>query len=162
MSEDKVYECLVAIYAVFQKVAPARNSPTVKMLASKVQDIPDTLDTYIVDKMIERDTMPANLIGAFHGAWASWRMENPNLVRRERCPMCQGSGGWTYYKELEGRWRELFSFCPVCSKKDGHVCKTPAQLREEGLLVLPTDYPGGACAFRQARRIPVYALEVSA
>lgn len=162
MTEQKVYECLVAIYAIFSKTAPSRSSPTVKMLAQKVQDIPDSLDEYIVAKMTERDTMPQNLINAFNGAWASWRMENPNLVRRERCPMCQGAGGWTYYKELEGSWRELFSFCPVCSKQEGHVCKSPAALREEGLLVVPTDYRGGPCAFRQKHRIPVYALEVTA
>ena len=160
MTEEKVYQCLVAIYAVFQKVAPARGGPTVKMLAQKVADIPDHLDEYIVDKLAERDTMPQNMINAFKGAWMTWRMENPNLVQRERCPVCQGSGGWTYYKELEGRWRELFSFCPMCAQKDGHVCKTPAQLREDGLLVLPPGYRGGACAFRRAHGLNVYPVEM--
>lgn len=159
MTEQKVYECLVAIYAIFSKTAPSRSSPTVKMLAQKVQEIPDHLDEYIVDKMTERETMPQNLISAFRGAWATWRMENPNLVTRERCRLCQGQGGWTYYKQLDGRWREFFSFCPACSPREGHVCKPPAQLREEGLLVLPHDYPGGPCAFRRDKNLNCYDME---
>lgn len=160
MTEEKAYQCLVAVYAIFNKTAPGRSSPQVQMLAAKTQDIPDSLDTYIVDKMTERDTMPQNLINAFRGAWATWRRENPNLVARETCPVCHGRGGWTYYKAIEGRWRELFSFCPACCQRDGHVCKTAAQLREEGLLVLPDDYPGGACAFRRDKGLAVYPVEL--
>ena len=156
MSEDKVFQCLVAIYAVFQKTAPSRSSPTVKMLASKVQDIPDRLDTYIVDKIAERDTLPQNLINAFKGAWTTWRMENPGMVRHETCPVCHGHGGWLYFREAEGRLREFFSFCPVCSRKEGMVCKTEAELLESGLLVLPNDYPGGRLKFIADHDLALY------
>ena len=148
MTEETAYRCLVAIYGIYGKVAPAAGSATVKMLAQRVTDIPDRLASYVVDKVGDQNTLPQNLSKAFRGAWHTWQMENPNQMHTEACRVCGGFGGWNYYhNDEDGILREYFSFCPVCSWKEGRKCKTQAELEELGLLVLPNDYPGGRLKF---------------
>lgn len=150
MTETNVYSAVSEIFAIFGKNPPARSSPVVSVLAERVEDIPDRVREYIVDRIAQNKLMPTNLVQAFRDAWDSYCQAHPSAAgRAEKCQYCYGNGGWNYFRE---DWPFPFwSFCPHCTPQNEATRLTPRQLMEKGYAVVPSNYPGGVEAFRQQK-----------
>lgn len=150
MNEDNVYSIVREIYATFGKSAPARTSDIVSAVARRTADIPDRVSQYIIDRVTDRPTMPANLSQAMREAWNAYCLAHPTArSERNTCRYCYGNGGWVYFKsDSDGRIWQYWSFCPHCQPENESVRKTPRMLMDEGTLVVPSDYPGGVARFR--------------
>lgn len=149
MREDEVYAAVAEIYAIFGKNPPSRSSAVVEVLAKRVEDIPDRVRGYIVDRVALNKAMPTNLVQAFRDAWDSYCLAHPTAkAEKAYCRMCYGNGGWVYFKVIEGRSCQFWSFCPHCQPENEATRKTPRQLQDEGALVVPSNYAGGVAKFR--------------
>lgn len=149
MTEDTVYSAISEIYAIFGKNAPSRSSTVTEVIARRVEDIPDRVRDYIVDRVAMQKALPANLSQAFRDAWESYCLAHPTAkAEKAYCRMCYGNGGWVYFKVIEGRTCQFWSFCPHCTPENEATRKTPRQLQDEGALVVPSNYTGGVARFR--------------
>ena len=149
MTEDNVFKALSEIYAIFAKTAPSRSSMVVEVLAERVEDIPDRVRDYIVDRIAMNKSMPTNLVQAFREAWDSYSQAHPTASQNggHKCQYCYGNGGWNYFRP---DWPMPFwSFCPHCQPQNEATRLTPRQLIEKGYKVVPSNYHGGLERFRQ-------------
>lgn len=160
MHEDEVYAAVAEIYAIFGKNPPSRNHAVVEVLARRVEDIPDRVRGYIVDRVALNKAMPTNLVQAFRDAWDSYCLAHPTAkAEKNQCRMCYGNGGWNYFKVIDGKTWQFWSFCPHCTPQNEATRKTPRQLQDEGALVVPSTYPGGLAKFRMDYGIDEMAQE---
>lgn len=151
MTETNVYSAVSEIFAIFGKNPPARTSPVVSVLAERVEDIPDRVREYIVDRIAQNKIMPANLVQAFRDAWDSYCQAHPTASQNggHKCQYCYGNGGWNYFRP---DWPFPFwSFCPHCTPQNEATRLTHRQLMDKGYAVVPSNYPGGVEAFRQQK-----------
>lgn len=152
MTESTVHSAISEIYAIFGKNAPSRSSTVVEVIARRVEDIPDRVRDYIVDRVAQNKALPANLSQAFRDAWDSYCQAHPTAAGRgNKCQYCYGNGGWNYFKAFGEAWHPFpfWSFCPHCTPMNEATRKTPRQLQDEGAKVVPSNYPGGVERFRQ-------------
>ena len=131
MTEDVLYSCLQDIFAIFGRREPARHSAVVQVLMAdeSVKEIPDGVRDYVINRFKQLDTMPANLVKAFRGAWETYQLENPASIYREACQTCSGNGGWEAWEPDEDGGMHHF-FAPW-----------------RGCLVMPSGYKGGRLQF---------------
>ncbi len=156
MTPQVAYQLAAGICHTFGRQAPAREGGQFAMLLGNLERVPDDCAGYIYQRARELENMPANLSRFCTLCWEQWKADDPDGAGRSPCRTCAGSGGWTFFRRADGRWREFFSPCPECASIPPRLrsrlrpsCQTPEQLRARGCLVLPPDYPGGAAAFRR-------------
>lgn len=151
MTEDVLYSCLQDIFAIFCRREPARHSAIVQVLINdeSVKEIPDGVRDYVISRFKQLDTMPANLVKAFRGAWETYQLENPASIYREACQTCSGNGGWEAWEpDEDGSMHHFFAPCPKCGpRKGGRVYPHPSALLQRGCLVMPSGYKGGRLQF---------------
>jgi len=157
MREDKLLWLVERIYFTFNKQPPKQSSGQFTVLRDALEDVPDNCIRHIARRVQDLDDMPRNLIKFCFACWREWQAENGE-GGYVKCETCGGSGGWTYFKHVQGddgmEWHEFFSPCPACTyiiprlrEKVRPCCKKPWELEREGAVIMPHDYPGGSLQF---------------
>lgn len=164
MREDRILWLVDRIYNTFGRTVPKQGSGQMQVLCDNLSELPDECARYIARKATDLDDMPRNLTKFCFACWREWQTENPGNGYRDVCGTCNGDGGWTYFRQVEGNngqeWHEFFSPCPVCTylaprhrEKIKPLCKYPWDLEKEGCIVMPAGYKGGVLQFKSDKGI---------
>lgn len=166
MREDQAYAMVCTLYATFGKSAPARGSAVFQTIFDRVADIQEEAAEYIVERLQDGDDLPKNLGKAIVAHWFNWQNENGITQEKKYCPMCEGHGAWECFRRVERNgkpsWIHIPFRCPRCTEgPDKDKLKPVQQLRREGWLVMPHNYPGGVIAFRREQVLGLPPIQTS-
>ena len=156
MNSRTAYNTFDSIYCVFGRQAPREASGQFQTLLTNIAEIPDECASYIYQRATDLDSLPQNLTKFFRTCFEAWKSDNPGKLYRESCQTCGGSGGWTYFRQIEdGSMHEFFSPCPSCTwiphnlrEKVRPACQTPPQLKQRGCWPVSPSYKGGLLKYR--------------
>lgn len=147
MTEATFSQALDEIFGVFARAVPTGNVRSV--LWDRVREIPDVAVPDIVDRICDLERLPGNLAREFRAGWSDWRAAHPERIVRHDCHACGNVGVrycWARHPD-SGEWHGFVTPCPACD----HVASPLASLERRGVVIMPTDYPGGPCAFERDR-----------
>lgn len=145
MTEQVFSQALEEIHGVFGRAVPTGNVRSV--LWDRVREIPDVAVPGIVDRICDMERLPGNLSREFRAGWADWRASHPERILRRVCQECGNVGVrycWARHPD-SGKWHGFVTSCPACDP----VAMPLRDLERRGVIVMPTDYPGGPCAFER-------------
>lgn len=147
MTETVFSQALEEIHGVFGRAVPTGNIRSV--LWDRVREIPDVAVPGIVDRICDMERLPGNLSREFRQGWADWRASHPERIIRRICPECGGVGvRWCWARHPDsGAWHGFVTACPACDP----VAVPLRELERAGVVVMPSGYPGGPCAFARDR-----------
>lgn len=147
MTEATFEQALDEIFGVFARSTPTGNVRSV--LWDRVREIPDVAVPAIVDRICDLERLPGNLSREFRAGWSDWRAAHPERILRRECSACNSVGVrycWARHPE-SGTWHSFVTPCPACDP----VAVPLRDLERRGVVIMPTGYSGGPCAFERDR-----------